>query len=244
MARRLLPLVVLLLCIGGCVGHDRLNPDCAWTGDRARPLDLNTRADRDHLIDDAQLGEELAIRHADALFGRAFARPQPYARARDACMARLFDDIARRHRVPAALVRESVERTRLDFAAAAFASFGLLFAFASRALVRVIIRRFREERVLALAVIFVSSLVLGAAGVLAGDPWWGMSQDLRLGTTHASYRAFRSPWRRHPVALLVAGVALVWLVTPLAWKGRGSDETSAVEDENGAAGDNERTQSN
>jgi hypothetical protein len=48
----------------GCIARDRSNSRCEWTGDMSLPRDQRNPAHQQHLIEDAQLAEELAIRHA------------------------------------------------------------------------------------------------------------------------------------------------------------------------------------
>src|SRR5918999_4116200 len=56
----------------GCIDRDRVNNACEWTGDTAFPIDTGNAQHQAHLVADAHLAEELAIRHADAEFGRRF----------------------------------------------------------------------------------------------------------------------------------------------------------------------------
>ena len=39
----------------GCIGRDRVNSTCEWTGDTAFPLDSQNPAHQQHLVTDAQL---------------------------------------------------------------------------------------------------------------------------------------------------------------------------------------------
>src|SRR5881397_3483428 len=56
----------------GCLDRGRVNKGCQWTGDSAFPIDWQNTAHRRHLIADAQLAEDLAIRYADAEFNRLY----------------------------------------------------------------------------------------------------------------------------------------------------------------------------
>ena len=57
----------------GCIDRARANSNCEWTGDTAFALDPLNVAHRRHLVADAHLAEELAVRHADWEFGRRLA---------------------------------------------------------------------------------------------------------------------------------------------------------------------------
>jgi hypothetical protein len=46
----------------GCIDRNRVNTACKWTGDTAFPIDPQNRVHQQHLVADAQLAEELAIR--------------------------------------------------------------------------------------------------------------------------------------------------------------------------------------
>jgi hypothetical protein len=61
--------------------------------------------------------------------------------------------------------------------------------------------------------IIYGSVVLSIGGVLLGEGWAILVEQLRLGTGHLSYRMYRIPWSHHRLALLIAGFALFWLVT-------------------------------
>jgi hypothetical protein len=59
------PLLLLTLCTCACgIAPERVNTGCVWTSDAARPLDLTRRTDDDHLLTDAAVAEDLAIRYA------------------------------------------------------------------------------------------------------------------------------------------------------------------------------------
>jgi hypothetical protein len=50
----------------GCIERDRVNANCEWKSDTSFPIDPQNPAHQQHLVKDAQLAEDLAIRYADA----------------------------------------------------------------------------------------------------------------------------------------------------------------------------------
>jgi hypothetical protein len=81
--------------LSGCIDRNRVNTTCRWTGDTAFRLDSQNSTHQEHLIKDAQLAEELAIRHADAEFGRRFGIDHhggliDSGRFRRECLSRMF----------------------------------------------------------------------------------------------------------------------------------------------------------
>ena len=54
----------------GCIPRDRVNTNCEWSGDSSFAFDASNAGHRQHLVEDAQLAEELGIRYADAEFAR------------------------------------------------------------------------------------------------------------------------------------------------------------------------------
>ena len=120
--KRLLPLWLLILValVGGawgtyvscpgCIDRNRVNQTCEWTSDTVFPIDPQNAAHQKHLVADAQLAEELAIRHADAEFGRRFGIEHhggliDDGRFREECLSRLFQSIENNHHVTPEQVR-------------------------------------------------------------------------------------------------------------------------------------------
>ena len=101
------------ICLG-CVDRHRGNRTCEWTGDTAFPVDVRNPAHWEHLVGDAQLAEELAIRYADTEFARRYGGAPGHGglldqgRVRNGCMNRLVPVIQQSHSVTA----EQVERAR------------------------------------------------------------------------------------------------------------------------------------
>ncbi len=88
----------------GCVDRGRANSSCEWTGDTAfgvNPLDV---AHRRHLVADAHLAEELAVRYADGEFGRRFGVDHhggllDAGRFRRECLDRMLRAVEQHHQV-------------------------------------------------------------------------------------------------------------------------------------------------
>lgn len=94
----------------GCIDRTRVNTTCRWMGDTAFPLDLRNVDHQAHLVKDAQLAEELAIRHADAEFGKRFGIEHhggliDGGRFRRECLSRMFHAIEDSHDVASEQIR-------------------------------------------------------------------------------------------------------------------------------------------
>jgi hypothetical protein len=204
MARILIVLVALLL--GGC--NVNRNVDCQWGSDhRSGPLDLSTARDRRHLADDAQVAEDLAIRHADASRPPDWQRDRPaYQRVREACRARLNLIVAQQHFVPIDAVDAAVNDRREWLDAVVIASLASLFLMATRMVVRFLMRgALADAPVLATAMFIVVSLGAGAVLSLGSNVFIGSIESIRVGNGHMSYRTERLPLRQRPVETFAAG---------------------------------------
>ena len=72
----------------------------------------------------------------------------------------------------------------------------------------------------ALALILLSSLVFGVVGVLIGEQWSTLAENIRIGTGHLSYRLDRLPWARHRFGFFALCVALFWCTGAVRYKMR------------------------
>jgi hypothetical protein len=209
--------LTVLLCLPSCVARDRLNSDCRWTGDAARPLNLNDRADDRHLLDDVTLAEELAIRAADVRRGHRSGRfdgTVTYAAARESCMATLFEAAAASHHVSPTEVRARLGRRVLwvDLVVGGlFATFYTLGAIAATR--HLDITYSRERRLTSLVAILTASIAVSAVGVVAGELWSLLAEGFRVSSNnHISYRAARIPWAHHRADIFAVGLVLFWVV--------------------------------
>jgi hypothetical protein len=99
--------VVTYVRCPGCIERERANKTCEWTGDTPLAFDPRSTAHQAHLAKDAQLAEELAIRYADAEFGRRTGIEHhggliDNGRFRAECMSRMFAAIESAHHVTSA----------------------------------------------------------------------------------------------------------------------------------------------
>jgi|SRR5688572_4763708 len=205
-----------------CAANARFAPECRWLPDHPRAaLDLRDRGDRRHLSDDAQVAEDIAIRHADITAGTGSARRDVplYRTRREACKASLFATIADQHSVSADSVAAAVVNRRVWLDALVMIGFGLLYAALARHVAgRIFQGAIGDSHALASAMTVVVAVVFAAIGVFAGEVWTMLIESIRLGNGHVSYRVDRVPWRQYPVPIFIAGV-LVFLVTAIdKWK--------------------------
>jgi hypothetical protein len=230
-SRLLLLWPLVLVCLSGCVARERINVNCEWIDDAAFSIDVRNQAHQQHLTDDTDVAEELAIRYGDAglrVLGH-FASMDEYGRARNECLATLFNMIANNHEVPVQQVRQFVGRRRASFDATVILSFAAFYAFVSSIIAQRIFRRLRDGRWLALATTLVVSMVVSAVGLMLGEIWSGFAEGLKVDISHMSYRAFRIPWGNHRAELFVAGVVLFWLTALLRyWVVSHDNQDSAV----------------
>jgi hypothetical protein len=213
---RVLPILLLLAGLTGCVRREGLNTSCQWPNEAPSPLDVHDPAHWRHLVADARFAEELAIRHGDSFRGRETVEER--GRRVDQCTARLFTWIVRLHDVSLDDVQRAREyrEVRVDLVTV-FAPMALLFGVVATFAAARVRRRFpADERWPALVATLLVSAVASGALVLVGELWSWMVEMVRIGDSHLSYRAFRLPWGRHRLALFTIGVALFWMI---AWLG-------------------------
>jgi hypothetical protein len=163
---RLASCLIVLACLAACLRHRPANSNCEWPNDtRAGPLDLSQRSDMQHLSEDAEFAEDLAIRYADA------RRGPDYLQTRGECMERLFGTVAKNHGVTGEQVRASLGRRRLSFDAAVILSFAVLYGLAASLLTRWLCRIYGPgEGLPTVAVMTVfAGLIASGVGVLLGE---------------------------------------------------------------------------
>ncbi len=212
--------ILLLAGPAACSGNNRRNSDCEWPRETATSLDLHNSGQLQHLSNDALLAEDLAIRYADVHWGQRsghFAGGDVYVAKRDACMAALFNAIAKNHEVTTQQVRDSLARRCLSFDVAVLLSFAALYWFVAGHVARRVCRRFpvRESPAATLSFTAVTSVAVSLAGALLGETWSFYAEGIRLGNQHLSYRAMRVPWVSHRMEFFLACVFLYWLAAAL-----------------------------
>lgn len=200
------------VCLGACAMPNGMNDACQWPDEAAFTADLQDRAHRKHLVDDARVIEELVVRHTDAQWGHG---PSVNKRqTRDACFARLFADVARVHDVTVADVETSRARLREDrFDAAVHLPMAALYVVMTIYITGRVYRRFSGDESLAR---LVSTLGLSVAAsvvmVFIGLQWAGVVEMIRVGNDHLSFRGDNIAWRRQIGELFAAGVLIYWAV--------------------------------
>ncbi len=213
-------LVTYLTC-PGCIDRARVNTACEWTGDTAFPIDPQNPAHQKHLVGDAHLAEELAIRYADAEFGRRFGVEHhggllEGGRVRSECRAKLFTAVASSHGVTAAqLVVARFQRNRV-FDAAVGAPVLPIYVLGADAVNRWLDRRFsNDERFVRVVATGLVSIPAAFVGVHFLRLWAAVWEVVRVGNGHmTSIRAAsrnRSILHQFDVLLIVA-ILLFWLV--------------------------------
>ena len=197
-----------------CAHHPAPNSNCKWPNEvHAKALNLKQSSDRQHLSDDAEFAEDLAIRYADSCC-KNFDGTSAGADARDTCMADLFRVIANTHKVSPDEVRRALGHRRLSFDLAVILSFAIVYGCGASVCVRWIFRTYRAREDLTTMVIMttIGSLLTSVAGVILGEVWSGILESLRIRNGHMSYRAARIPWTQHHLELFVAGVVVFLLI--------------------------------
>ena len=215
-------LATYLIC-PGCLDRDRVNRSCEWTGDAAFTIDPRDESHRRHLVADAQLAEELAIRHGDAEFGRRFGVEHhggliDNGRFRRECLSRMFDAITTHHDVTS----EQIQHARGQRNGAFDLSVGLLFlpiySFGAVVACRRLSRRFTDDarvvRHIATGLCGVAFSVLGVQSFrLYGAVW----ESIRVGNGHmTSMRAASyTRWSQDYIGADFIGAAVLFLC--IAW---------------------------
>jgi hypothetical protein len=230
--------VLVCVCVAGCIDRQRVNRTCDWTGDATFPLDLLNPADRQHLIEDGQLAEELAIRYADAEHKRRFGTEAhggllDHGRVRNECMARLVAAIESDHAVAAEQIDVARAQRSPAFDLAAGLSFLPIYSLGVIVICRGVHRRFSSDRRnVELAVTGVTSVAASLVGLQLGQLWLSVWEVIRVGNGHmSSFRAASSThWgHQHVGAVLIGGIALFWLIALLCQRARSSDEPSSTD---------------
>lgn len=214
MLSRRSPLLLLVgvACLSGCLRRP-YNGTCDWPEDpRSGPLDLTRAADRDHLREDIETAEDLAVRYMDAP-----ARVGPQIAAGSAwnqCFAKLSSIIISEHGVTRAQYTNSMGQRPLLFDAFVAISGMLLYAWASDKGLAKLLRKYGTAGLdlSGWAMVAYVSLIAAGLAVFGGEQWAGLWENFRIGNGHLGYRVDRIPWGHHRAAIFAAGLALFWFV--------------------------------
>lgn len=143
-----------------------------------------------------------------------------------------FEQIAREHGVPVALVSGALGRNRAALDLAVNSPFVLLYCLAARGIARFMWRKYpREEHgwIPAATMALFLSLALAAAGTMLGEVWSGIVESLRLRNGHMSYRLERLWWAQHRAELFTGAIVGFWLaVVATAVRSRSNDEPASA----------------
>jgi hypothetical protein len=165
------------------------------------------------LTHDAEFVEDLGIRYADARFGPRsghFESMEGYGRRRDACIAQLFQLVARNDAVTDNQVRASLTHRPIEFDLAVVLSFLIIYSWLANALSFQIWHSQAQDDVERRAKIIsvYAAILLGLTFVMLGEAWCDTMETIRLGNGHESYRGERVPWVHHYYLEYVGGAAI------------------------------------
>jgi hypothetical protein len=221
--------VVTYVRCPGCIPRDRINAGCEWTGDTKFTLDPRNSAHLAHLVEDAQLAEELGIRYADVEHGRRTGVEHhggllDNGRVRNECLSRMFRAVEDNHGVTADQVRVARGQRNPVFDTAVALLFVPLYWLGAAAVCRRLYRRFSSNEGCARWV--AAGLACMPVALLGGQCfrlWGAVWEVIRVGDGHmTSIRAAsQTGWtKQYAGADLIAGVLLFWLIA-LIWSRRG-----------------------
>jgi hypothetical protein len=204
----------------GCIDRSRINSTCTWSGDTPFHLDSRNAAHRDHLVADAHLAEELAIRYADVEVGRRFGVEHhggllDGGHPRRECLSRMLQAIENDHGATSEQVQLARGGRNRSFDAAVALLFLPLYVLASIAASRRLARRFPpDERFARLVATGLVSVAVSFLGLQCLRLWGGVWETIRVGNGHmTSIRAAsQTAWLHHVDNQLPGGVLLFWVV--------------------------------
>lgn len=227
--------VVTYLRCPGCIPRDRVNRSCEWTGDTTFSLDPQDPAHQQHLIEDAQLAEELGIRYADAEFGRRFGIEHhggllDNGRVRRECLSRIFHAIENNHDVTSDQIHVARGQRNRTFDLAVGLLFLPLYSLGATVACRWLCRRFSSnERLVGLVATGLASIAAAFLGLQCFRLWAAVWEVVRVGNGHmTSIRAASySRWSQQYVgADFIGGLFLFWLIALICYRVVSHDEHS------------------
>jgi hypothetical protein len=227
--------IVILVSGSGCLQRDRFNKNCEWTGDSAFQLDLENPRDQEHLIQDAQLAEELRVRYADfkhkeatgyeghggLLNGGKFGHD---------CQEKVDGIIARTHGVTVEQIAEARNHRNHRFDIAVVLSFGVLYVLGALWACRLLCRRYAQNKQVVAVATVVTALGFSGVGVQLLVLWATTAEMVRVGNDHLGQsRGTLIPSLNHIGELFVAGI-VAFLVTGLLQYRRAMSNEGESED--------------
>ena len=230
----------IYLTCPGCIDGSRANSRCQWTGDPRLELDVHDRAHWRHLVADAQLAEEVAVRSGDAEYPRRYWAGAGDLHARNAqaqvaCLARLNAHIEDLHGVTSRDRAAANQQRNLLFDSLVIVSFMPFYLYGSRRIgerFRAVLRA--ESASIRLPAIAVASVVSSGVGLVAFRLWWTLMEGMRVGNPdgHFGFRAAAEHYwsSTYVAAWLTAGAIRFWFVAFLS-----SQKTDSVSVDDGTA---------
>lgn len=227
--------VATYLSCPGCIARDRVNKTCEWTGDTRFPLEPQNTSHQEHLVQDAQLAEELGIRYADAEFGRRAGIEHhggllENGRVRAECLSRMFHAIENNHDVTSERIRVARGQRNRTFDLAVGLLFIPLYSLVAAIAGRWLGRRFTStERHVRLVATGLASIAAAFLGVQCFRLWGAVWEVIRVGNGHmTSIRAASdSRWtQQYGGADFIGGVILFWLIALICYRAVSDDERS------------------
>jgi hypothetical protein len=204
----------------GCIDRSRINSACEWIGDTAFSIDARNAAHQKHLVSDAHIAEELAIRHADVEFGRRFGVEHhggliDNGRFRQECLARMFTSIEKSHDVTSEQVHIARAQRNGPYDLAVSVLFLPMYVLGAMSASRSLSRRFSsDERLVRLVATGIASVAVSFLGLQCLRLWGAVWEVIRVGNGHmTSIRAAsHNAWVHHVDGQLIGGILLFWLV--------------------------------
>ena len=204
----------------GCIDRTRINSACEWTGDTAFGIDPRHAAHQKHLVSDAHIAEELAIRHADAEAGRRFGVEGhggliDGGRLTRECLSRMLHAIENNHGVRSEQVRLARGQRNWPFDVAVSLLFLPLYLLGAIAASRWLSRRFpSDERIARLVAMGTASVAVSFLGLQCLQLWGTAWEMVRVGNDHISSirAASQNGWMHHVDGQLIGGILLFWIV--------------------------------
>jgi hypothetical protein len=204
----------------GCIDRSRINSACEWMGDPAFPIDTRNAAHQEHLVSDAHIAEELAIRHADAEHGRRFGVEHhggllDGGRFRAECLSQMLHAIETNHGVTSAQVHLARGQRNGTFDVAVSLLFLPLYLLGGIAASRWLSRRLStHDRFVRLVATGIASVAVSVLGLQCLRFWAAVWEVIRVGNGHmTSIRAAsENRWMHHIDGQLMGGILLFWLV--------------------------------
>ena len=205
----------------GCIDRNQVNNTCQWPGDARFLINPQNPSHQAHLVADAQLAEELAIRYADAEFGRRFGVEHhggllDDGRFRRECLSRMFGAIESTHGVTSAQVQAARGQRDVTFDLAAALLFVPFYSLGSAVACRWVYHRFssdgRSVRLVATGLVSVAVSLLGLQSLRL---WLAVWETIRVGNGHMTTMRAASYTRwnhQYPGAEFVCGILLFWMI--------------------------------